>query len=203
MVHGDDVPCSRSVHALQRLKKKLSEAFEIKCSIIGAAAHLEKEGKPLNTIVIITASGWEVEGDQRHRGLIVEEVQLNNANGLSTPGVDEPLKDDDEVLEDWEAVRNGSLPARANDLSLDRSDLLFAVKELCKSMSNPTEGSWRKLVRVAKYLISKTRLVLIFDWQEPMQVITTRSDANWPGCLQSQESTSGVLVMIGSHLINK
>ena len=68
-------------------------------------------------------------------------------------------------------------------------------------MSNPTEGSWRKLLRVAKYLIAKPRLIMKYDWQEPLQVMTTCSDANWAGCLQSRKSTSGGSIMIGSHLI--
>ena len=197
----DDYLCTGPEAALKRLKAKLSESFEIKSSIMGKAAHLDKEGKILNRIVRITSEGWEVEADQRHGELIAQELGLDKAKGLSTPGIDEPLKDDDEVLTDWRAGKYRSLAARANYLALDRADIQFSVKELCRSMSNPTEGSWRKLIRVAKYLISKPRLIMRFDWQEPIQTITACSDANWAGCLHSRKSTSGGSIQIGSHLI--
>ena len=57
MVHGDDYLCTGPEKALEELKMKLSEAFEIKISIIGAAGHLEKMGKILNRIVRVTACG--------------------------------------------------------------------------------------------------------------------------------------------------
>ena len=201
MVHGDDYLCAGPEKALMRLKAKLSEAFEIKSSAMGTAAHLDKEGKILSRIVRVTANGWEVEADQRHGELIVQEMELDKAKGLSTPGIDEPLKDDDEPLRDWRVTRYRSLAARANYLALDRPDLQFAVKEMCRSMSRPTERSWRQLTRVAKYLIAKPRMVMRFDWQEPTEIITTCSDANWAGCLHSRKSTSGGSIMTGSHLI--
>ena len=133
MVHGDDYLCTGPEAALKRLKAKLSESFEIKSSIIGKTVHLEKEGKILNRIVRITSDGWEVEADQRHGELIAQELGLEKAKGLSTPGIDEPLKDDDEVLTDWRAGKYRSLAARANYLALDRADIQFSVKELCRS----------------------------------------------------------------------
>ena len=201
MVHGYDYLCAGPEAALLRLKKKLSDAFEIQSSIIGSAKHLDKECKILNRIVRVTANRLEIEADQRHGELIIKGMGLDRAKGLSTPGVDEPLKDEDEVLKDWRSGQYRSLAARANSLALERPDLQFAVKELCRSMSKPTEGSWRKLVRVAKYLIAKARLTMRYDWQEPLHVMTKCSDANWAGCLQSRKSNSRGSIMIGSHLI--
>ena len=44
------------------------------------------EGRLLNRIVRCTSEGWEVEPDQRHADLIVKELALNGANGVTTPG---------------------------------------------------------------------------------------------------------------------
>ena len=45
-----------------------------------------------------------------------------------------------------------SLAARCNYLSLDRLDLQYAVKEICREMAKPTKGSWAKLQRIAQLL---------------------------------------------------
>ena len=149
----------------------------------------------------MTPSGWELEADQRHRELIARELGIESSKGLSTPGIDEPLKEEDVELSDWKLKAYRSLAARANYLSLDRPDIQYSVKELCRSMSRPTEGSWRKLMRVGKYLVARPRLAMRHNWQEEQQVITTSSDANWAGCLHSTKSTSGGSILVGDHLI--
>ena len=134
---------------------------------------MEKEGKILNRIV--------------------------GPKGLSTPGVDEPVDEDDPDLIGHELTRYRSLAARANYLAMDRADLQFAVKELCRQMSRPTASAWRKLIRVGKYLVHRPRLVIDFEWQEVQNMMTTYSDANWAGCIKSRKSTSGGVVMVGQH----
>ena len=42
------------------------------------------------------------------------------------------------------------LAARANNMAMDRADIQFAVKEMCRSMANPTTGSWRQLKKVSE-----------------------------------------------------
>ena len=103
----------------------------------------------------MTKSGWEIEADPRHGELVIKEMELDGAKGLTTQGVDEPLQEEDVERVGWRATRFRSVAARANDLALDRPDLQFALKELCRSMSKPTEGACKKLIRLAKYLILK------------------------------------------------
>ena len=163
---------------------------------------MDKEGKILNRILRVGPEGWELEADQRHGELIAKEMGLDKSKGLSTSAVDEPLGEEDLELNDWWLKNYRSLAARANYLALDRPDIQFAVKELCRSMAKPMESSRRKLVRVAKYLLHRPRLVMKYVWQDPVEHITTFSDANWAGCIKSRKSTSGGSIMIGSHLIN-
>ena len=201
MVHGDDYMCEGSESALKKLRDQLSKAFEIKHSIMGLANHLQKEGKILNGIVSVDENGWYVEGDQRHGELIIKELGLEEAKGVTTPGVDEPLPDKEEELTDWRLLKYRSLSARGNYLAQDRCDIQYAVKELCRLMSKPTEAGWRKLIRLAKYLIHRPRLILQYHWQDPLTEITTFSDANWAGCLASRKSTSGGCITIGTHVL--
>ena len=201
MVHGDDYMCAGSEVALEELRLQLSKSFEIKSAIMGEDAHLAKEGKILNRIVRCTSAGWEMEGDQRHGEIIAKELGLETSKGLTTPGVDEPIPEGDEALTGWQLTQYRSLSARALYLSMDRPDIQFAVKELCRYMTAPTQGSWRMLVRAGKYLRHRPRLVVKYNWQDPVVEITSYSDANWAGCLKSRKSTSGGCLMLGNHLV--
>ena len=60
--------------------------------------------------------------------------------------------EDGEELCGQEASMFRAIAARANYLSQDRSDIQFAVKELCKFMSAPTSKDWTSLIRLARYL---------------------------------------------------
>ena len=201
MVHGDDYLCSGPEHALIKLRKELEQAFEVKSAILGSKPHLEKECKILNRLVRITADGWEIEADPRHGEILIRELGLGQGKGLTTPGVDDGLDEDGPELQPEQQSRYRSLAARANYLALDRPDIQYAVKELCRAMSKPTETAWKKLMRVGKYILHRPRLVLKYNWQEQQGEILTYSDANWAGCTRSRKSTSGGMIFLGEHYI--
>ena len=54
------------------------------------------ECRLLNRVVRCTAEGWEVEPDQRHADLVVQELALTGANGVTTPGEKDPRPEEDE-----------------------------------------------------------------------------------------------------------
>ena len=56
------------------------------------------EARLLNRVVRCTSEGWEVEPDQRHADMIVQELQLTGANGVTTPGEN----DTKEKMEEYE-----------------------------------------------------------------------------------------------------
>ena len=94
-----------------------------------------------------------------------------------------------------------SLAARGNYLAFDRPDIAYAVKECSRDMSRPTAKSWDKLRRLAKYLKHKPRLVWKFYWQDVVDSLDTYTDANSAGCKASRKSTSGGVIMAGSHTL--
>ena len=86
-------------------------------------------------------------------------------------------------------------------MAQDRSDVQYAVKELCRNMSNPSLADWLALKRLARYLIGRNRVVLRYDYQEHHGVVDVWTDTDFAGCQTTRKSTSGGIVMFGSHMI--
>ena len=71
---------------------------------------------------------------------------------LSSPGSKDEEKGEGELLDDMDRTAYRAMAARANYLALDRPDLQFAAKEVCRSMQNPTTTDWNKLKRMVRYI---------------------------------------------------
>ena len=145
-------------------------------------------------MVRCTPECWEVEPDQSHADLTVQELQLTGANGVTSPGESETrekMEESQEELSPSDATRYRSIAARANYLAVDRPDIMYAVKELCRGMAKPTKGHWLKLKRLGRYLIENGRTVMRYDWQGHEHEVTGYSDSDWAGCRVTRKSTSG------------
>ena len=81
--------------------------------------------------------------------------------------------------------------ARANYLAQDRSDIQYAVKELSRTMSEPTIGCWEKFKRLGRYLVGRTRAVQLFPYQEAASRLHVYTDSDFAGCVKTRKSTSG------------
>jgi len=104
----------------------------MKTKIIGKRMGEEREGRVLNRLVRITEDGWEYEPDLRHAELIVKELQLEEANAVSTPGEDEKRweeEENEEPLENEKATRFRKIAARANYLAADRPDIMHSIAQ--------------------------------------------------------------------------
>ena len=131
-------------------------------------------------------------------------MNMEQAKPLSTPGVDGKEEDDHEgelPLDPESARRYRGIAARLNYLSADRPDIQYSTKEACRDMSSPTEGSWRRLERICRFLVGTPRLIWKFDMQHQISTVDAFSDANWAGCRRARKSTSGGAIMVGTHLI--
>ena len=84
---------------------------------------------------------------------------------------------------------------------MDRPDIQYSTKEVCRAMSKPARGDWRKLKRIVRYLIGHPRLVSKFEWQLPQQLIWGFSESDWAGCRRTGKSTSGSAIMAGKHCL--
>ena len=55
--------------------------------------------------------------------------------------------------------------ARMNYLALNRSDLRYASKEVCRTKACPTSGDRRALQRAAQFLVDRPGAVAFFKFQ--------------------------------------
>ena len=115
------------------LQGMLAAMFEIKSQIIGHDAEFKQEGKILHRVVRATPQGFEMEADQRHAELIIEALGLEDHKGVATAGIDEP-PEEDVPLGSEKSFAYRSLASRANYLAIDRPDIMFATKDLCRKM---------------------------------------------------------------------
>ena len=104
LVHGDDFVSTGSRGAALDFKKKLETRLEIKSQVVGPGPRSLRtcpgesvlldpefqkeapEGRALNRVIRCTDNGWEVEPDQRHVDLIVQEIGMKDVKPVSPPG---------------------------------------------------------------------------------------------------------------------
>ena len=87
-----------------------------------------------------------------------------------------------------------ALAATGNYLSQDRTDIQFAAKEICRDMATPRPRSWKKVKRLATYLLQYLGLVLECGpakGEEDGEVLDVYGDSEWAGCQRTRRSTSG------------
>ena len=216
LVHGDDYVAEGYEEDLRWLEAELHKKYEIETEIIGPGAKDKKQAKVLNRIITFTEEGVMYESDPRHAELIVEFLELSGARSVMTPGVkEEASKKDKEEGAEVDEAQDGdqallniedkskyrALAARANYLALDRVDIQFAVLQLCKAMSNPTQRHWRAVKRLGRYLLGTPRVVNSYDFQIEPWNIDVYTDSDYAGDTTSRKSTSGGVIMYGSHTI--
>jgi hypothetical protein len=204
MVHGDDFVFVGPDVDLAWAEKVMGESFLIKVvGRLGGDAGDDQEIRILNRILRWTQDGIVYEADPRHAEILTKEVGADG-RAVRTPGVkgkavgDEPGQEEllDEAATKW--FRSGA--ARANYLAMDRPDLSFATKELCRRMSAPVSADASALRRVVRYLVDEPRLVYSFAWQQHGE-FRAFVDTDFAGCLRTRKSTSGGCAMLGSHLV--
>ena len=129
------------------------------------------------------------EADDKHAKLIIEEMGVaGDSKGLEAACVRETGEDAENLKEEEpvgraEARRYREIAARANYLAQDRADIQFVAKEICRCMSAPRPGSWKKLKRLARYFVQYPCLM----WESRAvdsgedDVIDIYTDSDWAG----------------------
>ena len=109
-----------------------------------------------------------------------------------------------DVLSSEEQTLCRAIAARANYLSLDRPDIQFATKELCRGFACPNRRDYDKLRRLGRYLLGAPRMVWTFAFQDHESELDTMkmyTDTDFAGCPTTRRSTSGGVTMRGRHCI--
>ena len=111
-------------------------------------------------------------------------------------------KDGKNVDKDYnEARRYRSMVARINYLSQDRPDIRNASKVLARGMAGPTRNDWNILKHLVGYLAGRRDMKQVFEWQCKANMITAFSGSDWAGDPRDRRSTSGGVIMIGTHCL--
>ena len=204
MVHGDDFVGIGKPEELSKLRRVLEDKYKLKVETLSGNKEDVQEVKILNKIVRWTPHGLELEADPRHAELVIRELGLEKASISKVAGV-KPTKDSNEAsnveLNRDDARRYRAVAARLNYLAPDTVDIGFSVKEAARSMAKPLSGDWEKLKRIGRYLLGRPRLVSKFGWQHNVGTVTAYSDSDWAGCQATCRSTSGGILVMGTHIL--
>jgi len=158
VVHGDDFTFSGKQADLLWIKSKMEESYELKMrAMLGDEFGDDKEITILNRRISWKEGCLHYEADTKHVDEILKYFNLNDESRiLVVPFVretkEELAREDAELPPDIATEFRG-LAARANYLSLDRVDIQYATKEICRDMAAPKASSMSKMKRLARYLL--------------------------------------------------
>ena len=203
-VHGDDFTAAGPKDSLDWYQKQMQERYELTIGgRLGPGDQDDKEATILNRVVRWTARGLEYEADPRQAERLLHELKLDDkTNGSTTPGVKVAAHQaqDEKPLPEREFTEFRGHSARANYLSADRPDIIFAAKEVCRFMSKLTDVAQCALKRMARYLRARPRLVWEYPYQQADR-LEVYTDTDYAGCVRTRKSTSGGCLMMGSHVL--
>ena len=141
------------------------------------------------------------DNEDEHYSRTSCSAPLPQSNRLQLDRLKEEKENDvDEVLDDETAGWFRGAAARANYLAMDRVDISYSAKELCRRMSVPRRSDLVALRRLAKYLLGVPRLVQLFEWQNESG-FDVYADTDFAGCPRTRRSTSGGICLRGRHSI--
>jgi hypothetical protein len=194
-VRGDDFLVVGDLEQIRWTEEQLKSEYAIKAEVLGPEPELSKEVKILNRTIRWCGDKLEYEADSKHAEVIIEDCEAQNCRVAKTPGVHEATVDETQKIKvemkDYEKTRFRGVVARINYLAMDRSDLQFAAKDLCRKMANPEPADWDKAKRIARYLKFRPRGVLEFPFEVRSNVVDGYADSDWAGEKPSMKSTSG------------
>ena len=201
VVHGDDFTFEGEAEDLGWIAEKMKEWFEVKMrGILGPEDGDDKEVTILGRVVEWKEWGIKYQADPRHRKLIMEYFGFDETTrALQNNGGKEDEDGDDEELQGEEAKSYRGVAARLNYMAQDSPGIMFSTKEVCRGMARPTRGDFRRLKKVAKFLVGRVAEVWRFCWQDEGQSVCVFTDSDWAGCRRTRKSSSGGLLMLGNR----
>ena len=162
-MHGDDFTVSAPKKNIRYIADGMAMRYKIELrGILGPDHHDVHEITILNRVMRWTANGLEYAPDPRHAEIIIEELGINDAKSIGTPGVKQLNAGETQPLEPEFATKYRVFVARANYLAQGRADIQYVVKELAGKMSVPDDIVWIALKRLGRYLVGVWRLITLF-----------------------------------------
>ena len=208
VAHVDDFLVGGDREQLDWFIRVLGEQFEIKSEILGSDKDEVRSAKFLGRTIRWTDAGIEYEGDTKLRADLLSEWGMEDCKSVLTPGEKEAKSEDQddendqrEEMQSTDATAYRRGVAKINFMCQDRMDMGFASKELSKGMAKPRVGDEVGLKRAIRYLKGAEGCVSVFAWQDPVDVLEVYTDSDWAGCRRTRKSTSGGIMLMGTHVI--
>jgi hypothetical protein len=200
VVHGDDFTITGKQRHLDEFTRLMGDWYLMTVKgTVGPGPGDSKTLRILNRKLWVDGDSLVYEADEKHAKILCEHFGLGeDSKGLDSPTVkSEPVEAQEEFLDMEESKEFRGLAARASYLSLDRIDLMFAAKEVCREMAAPTKSSWHRLKRLVRYLLKYPRAEWRFKTgQFAKMELKVFSDSDWAGCRSTRKSTSGGIITL-------
>ena len=122
---------------------------------------------------------------------------------VATPGVRDKTDDmEGEVSISKEAAdRYRASTMRAQYLTSDRPDIQVECWDLARRMQQASNLDEMGLLRLARFLEVRPRLVWLVKWQKRVARIESRCDTDHAGCIRTKQSVSGCALMLGDSSV--
>ena len=140
----------------------------------------------------------------KHIDKILSLLELEGAKPSNVPGnkEDGQVENGEELVDEAKAKIYRSCVGSAIFLSDDRFDIKYAVKELAKSMKQPTVASFARLKQLGRYLSGTKeyghRLLMLNNKPTHIDIFV---DADWGGTAGDRRSTEGGIVTVGGMVL--
>jgi len=201
-VHGDDFTITGPDAGVLEIKKHICNTFGTKVQEI-SPGKVGQELIVLNRRIVVTSDGYKYEPDGKHTLKILRELGLDGGDckGSLLTGAKAAVEDEelaDRKLSEERSRWYRSIAATLNYMALDRPDIGFAVKEICRSMSAPSELDLVKLKKLGRYLVEVGNISVTFSWNCAVQRVDGYSDSDFAGCSKRTSTTGGIITMGGT-----
>jgi len=94
-----------------------------------------------------------------------------------------------------------SLVGALQYLTFTRSDISYAVQQVCFYMHDPRDGHLSAVKRILRYLRGTLGHGLLLR-PSSTSALVVYTDADWAGCPDTRKSTSGYAVFLGDNLVS-
>ena len=95
------------------------------------------------------------------------------------------MKEEEDPVGDQEVTKYRAPAGTGNYIAQDRTDIQYAAKEICRDMATPHPRTWKKMKRLARYLLEFQSLTWEFgkaEDEEDGDVLDVFGDSDWAGC---------------------
>ena len=144
--------------------------------------------------------GTLIKAHPKHARNIVSALNLENANSVKTPNLDEepPMNSPALPVERHQLYRK--CVGHGIYMGIDRYDCQRVLSMLGRDLSHPTEFSWKRLTKLARYLIGAEDVGIWLPrvdpskWRKGAVTLAGFGDSDHAGCKASRKSMSSKVV---------